>query len=450
MSKIGVDDEADPRSVGTLANSVECDLRKTDPVSAEVDNEEMPEEVWLTPGVKGIGGASFLSDVGHEIPTSLLPSLLVGTLGAPASALGIIEGVSDALAGIARFGGGALADEPERRRGIAVGGYTTTAVLSAGIGAATGVWQVAALRAGAWTARGLRVPARNALLADVVPASAYGRAYGFERAMDNLGAIVGPLLAIVLVASVGARWAIGLSVIPGLLAAVAIIYAIRHTKQSTRSERRPIRIKVRPVLVGQLRPLFAGISAFEVGNCAATLLILRATELLQPGHGRNRATTIALALYVSYNVAATLTSFAAGRHSDRHGSTRVLAFGIGAFALAYLGFTRDTSSWSFLLPWFLLAGVGIGCVETAEHAAVATHAPDALRGSAFGLLAGVQSLGNLAASAIAGILWTALSPSWAFAYLAVWMVLALGCFVVRGLSPRWSGEVNDGQQMTRK
>jgi MFS family permease len=272
------------------------------------------------------------------------------------------------------------------------------------------------------------VPARNALLADVVPANAYGRAYGFERAMDNLGAILGPVLAIVLISAVGTRWAIGLSVIPGLMAAVAIIYAIRHTEQPAKVEHKPLRIRVRPVLVGPLRSLFGGITAFEVGNCAATLLILRATELLQPGHGQNQATTMALWLYVGYNIAATLTSVAAGHHSDRRGATRVLTFGVAAFAVAYLGFTRDTTNWAMLLPFFVLAGIGIGCVETAEHAAVATHAPDDLRGSAFGLLAGVQSLGNLAASAIAGILWTALSPTWAFAYLAAWMIIALIAF----------------------
>lgn len=387
---------------------------------------------WLTPGVKGIGGASLLADIGHEIPTALLPSLLTSTLGAPASALGAIEGFSDALAGVARFGGGALSDEPERRRNLAVGGYTATAVLSAAIAPATAVWQVAVLRAGAWTARGLRVPARNALLADVVPADAYGRAYGFERAMDNFGAILGPLAAIGLIATVGTRWAIALSVIPGLLATLAIIYAIRHTPKPTPQPKRPLRFKVRPVLQGKLRPMFAGIGAFEFGNCAATLLILRATELLQPGHGRDRATTIALALYVTYNTAATITSLAAGRHSDRTNATRVLIIGVAAFGIAYLGFTHDTTNWQTLLPWFLLAGIGIGCVETAEHTAVATHAPADIRGSAFGLLAATQSFGNLAASLVAGILWTALSPSWAFTYLAFAMVVAFVILLVSG------------------
>ena len=390
----------------------------------ETDTTHTQTNTWLTPGVKGIGAASLLADIGHEIPTALLPSLLTATLGAPASALGIIEGVSDALAGIARFAGGALADEPARRRTLAVGGYTATAVLSAAIAPVTATWQLAILRAGAWTARGIRVPARNALLADVVPADAYGRAYGFERAMDNLGAIGGPLAAIGLVATVGTRSAIGLSVIPGLAAALAVIYAIRHTPKPTPQPRRALRFHIRPILTGPLRGLFTGIGAFEFGNCAATLLILRATQLLKPGHGQKTATTIALALYVTYNIAATITSLAAGRVSDRKGPTGVLTAGVAAFGLAYAGFTHDTSHWTILLPWFVLAGIGIGCVETAEHAAVATHAPTNIRGSAFGLLAATQSFGNLAASSIAGILWTAISPTWAFGYLTTAMIIA--------------------------
>jgi MFS family permease len=148
---------------------------------AETEPEAVAGERWLTPGVRGIGGASLLADVGHEIPTSLLPSLLTSTLGAPAAALGVIEGIADGLAGAARFGAGVLADDPGRRRAIAVGGYGTTAVLSGLIGVAGAVWQVAVLRSAAWFARGLRVPARNALLADVVPAKAYGRAYGLSE-----------------------------------------------------------------------------------------------------------------------------------------------------------------------------------------------------------------------------------------------------------------------------
>ncbi|MGW2062920.1 hypothetical protein ACWCO9_20085 [Streptomyces sp. NPDC001937] len=160
---------------------------------AEPDSTQSPgdgsREQWLTPGVKGIGSASFLADVGHEIPTALLPSLLTSTLGAPAAALGAIEGVCDALAGAARFGGGVLADDPRRRQKVAVGGCATTAVLGAATAGATAVWQVGLLQAAAWTACGLRVPARNALLADIVRASAYGRRDLRPGARDRAGGL---------------------------------------------------------------------------------------------------------------------------------------------------------------------------------------------------------------------------------------------------------------------
>ncbi|HEU4421170.1 MAG TPA: MFS transporter [Pilimelia sp.] len=397
-------------------------------MTAAKDAAELHHRRWLTRGVAGIGSASFLADVGHEVPTALLPSLVTSTLGGSAAALGVIEGVSDGLAGAARLAGGALADDPHRRRAIAVGGYTSTAVLASLTGAATAVWQVAILRAGAWTARGLRVPARNALLADVVPACAYGRAYGFERAMDNLGAIVGPLLAIGLVAVVGVRWAIALSVIPGLLAAVAIVYAIRHTRTAQRRERQPIRLRLRPVLRGDLGGLMAAVAAFEVGNVAATLLILRATQLLTPGQGVEAATRWALWLYVGYNVAATVAAVPAGRLADRigrRGPILVLAGGVAMFGFAYAGFSLTGASLAMLALPFIAAGIGIGAVETAEHVAVAALAPENLRGSAFGLLATIQAVGNVAASAIAGILWTTVSPAAAFAHLTAWIVLAL-------------------------
>ena len=289
----------------------------------------------------------------------------------------MIEGIADGLAGAARLGGGALADDPGRRRSVAVGGYATTAVLSGLIGAAGTAWQVGVLRAGAWTARGLRVPARNALLADVVPAAVYGRAYGFERAMDNLGAIGGPLLAIALVGLIGVRSAILLSIIPGLLAAVAIVYAIRHTALPTVREHRPIRLRIRPLMRGQLGRLLATAFAFELGNLAATLLILRATELLQPGRSHTSAAQLALVLYAGYNLAATLASIPAGHVGDRHGLLRILGAGAACFLISYVGFAFSGESFALLAGCFILAGIGIGCAETAETAVVARLAPDA-------------------------------------------------------------------------
>ncbi|OHV37643.1 MFS transporter [Parafrankia soli] len=383
---------------------------------------------WLTPGAGGIGSASFLADVGHEVPTALMAGFVTTTLGAPAAALGVIEGISDGLAGAGRFVGGALADDRRRRRTVAVGGYTTTAVLSALIGVTTSAVQVGVLRGSAWAARGLRVPARNALLADVVPAAAYGRAYGFERTMDNLGAIVGPLLALGLVSLVGVRAAMLLSVIPGLLAAVAIVYAIRQAKLPRAGERRRLRFQVRPVLRGQLGRVLAGFTAFEVGNVAATLLILRATDLLASGHGTDAATRIAIGLYIAYNIAATIASFPAGGISDRlgrRGPLLVTVAGVTAFLSSYLLFAVSGPQVWLLGAAFVLAGLGIGCAETAEHAAVAAFAPEEIRGSAFGLLATVQAVGNIAASVVAGLLYTMASPAFAFGYLAAWMALAL-------------------------
>jgi len=388
-----------------------------------------PRVRWLTPGVKGIGLASFLSDLGHEIVTSLLPRFITSTLGGSAAALGVIEGIADALAGVFRLVGGALADDPERRRAVAVGGYTSTAVFSSLIGLAQAVWQVAFLRAAAWSARGLRVPSRNALLADAVRADCYGRAYGFERMADNLGAIGGPLLALGLVALVSVRAAMLLSIIPGVMATVAIIYAIRHIPRLTVKERQKIRLRVRPVMRGRLGRLMWSISAFEVGNAAATLLILRATQLLMPSHGLADATQIGILLYLGYNISATLFSLPAGHTIDRFGAVFTLGLGYAAFLGAYVLFALSGPAVPMLLVAFVCAGFGIACVETAQSAAVASAAPLSVRGSAFGLLAGVQSFGNLAASAIAGIIWTAVSARAAFTYLAAWMLVAVVALV---------------------
>jgi MFS family permease len=387
---------------------------------------------WLNRSVAGIGVASFLSDVGQEIPTALLPSFLTTTLGAPAAALGAIEGISDGVAGAARLAGGALADDPARRRATAMGGYSATAVLNALIGVASAAWQVGVLRTGAWLTRGLRTPSRNALLTDVVPPEAYGRAYGFERALDNLGAIVGPLLALGLVALVGVRDAILLSVVPALLAAAAIFVAIKAAPRLEKHERPPLRLRIRPVLRGELGRLLLAVSAFELGNAAATLLILRATDLLTPGRGHDAAVKVALVLYAGYNLAATLASVPAGRATDRRGGIVVLLAGVVAFLVAYVGFAFTGSALVLLAALFAAAGIGIGFAETAQHAAVASLAPPDLRGSAFGALAAVQSFGNLAASAIAGALWTLVSPRAAFLYLAGWMLVSAAALAATG------------------
>ena len=247
--------------------------------------------------------------------------------------------------------------------------------------------------------------------------------------MDNLGAIGGPLLASLLVALVGVRSAMLISVIPGLLATAAIVYAIRVTKHATKQARRQIRFQIRPVMKGQIGELFLGISAFEVGNVAATLLILRAVQLLTPAHGSNGATQIALWLYIGYNVVAAAASVPGGYLGDRRGNLLVLTLGAVAFAAAFIGFALAGPEIGVLAVCFAVAGFGIAFAETAENAAVANHAPIDIRGSAFGALATIQSLGNFAASAVAGLVYTTVSPRAAFLYLAVWMTIAVVAFL---------------------
>jgi MFS family permease len=123
---------------------------------------------------------------------------------------------------------------------------------------------------------------------------------------------------------------------------------------------------------GQLGRLLGAVSVFELGNIAATLLILRATDLLHPGRSLDGATQLAIGLYLLYNVAATLTSVPAGRLADSSSPARVLALGVGAFAIAYVGFAFVGASIPLLAAFFIAAGVGIGAVETAEHSAVAS------------------------------------------------------------------------------
>lgn len=167
-----------------------------------------------------------------------------------------------------------------------------------------------------------------------------------------------------------------------------------------------------------------GVSAFELGNAAATLLILRATDLFGPGRSQTRATQLALVLYAMYNLAATLISVPAGRHGDRSNPIRVLAAAALCFAAGYAVFAAGPRQ-----PWLLAAGF-VGRTRDRlrgdrPSAAVAALAPVSLRGSAFGLLATVQAGANLAASAVAGILWTTVSPVAAFLFLTAAMVIAV-------------------------
>lgn len=390
---------------------------------------------WLTPGVGAVGAASFFSDAGHEVTTSVLPAFLTGTLGASAAALGVIDGISDALIGVMKLIGGPLANDPHRRGRTASGGYLGTAVATGAIGAALTVWQVGALRAIAWLSRGLRSPARDALLASLSPTSAQGRAFGLERAGDNLGAVAGPLLAAGLVSWVGVRPTLYLAAIPGLFAALAIIVAAReswrrtHTGPGPASRRLELRALRGAGMLGALVPVLL----FEFGNLATTLLILRATQLLTSQRSVATATSLAILLYAGHNAVATLASLAAGRWFDRVGPRWVFAAGAVAYVMAYGAFSVGLHSVIAVALAFAAAGVGIGLAEPTESAVVAQLLPDRLRGSGFGVLGAIQATGDMVATVVAGLLYTLVSPAVAFWYAAAWMVAAT---IASGALPR--------------
>jgi MFS family permease len=388
---------------------------------------EAPNARWLTPGVRAVGAASFFSDSGHEVTTSVLPAFLTGTLGASAAALGVIDGISDALMGVMKLIGGPLANDPQRRARTASGGYLGTAVATGAIGAAVTVWQVGALRAIAWLSRGLRSPARDALLASLSPVAAQGRAFGLERAGDNLGAVAGPLLAAGLVTWVGVRPALYLAAVPGLFAAIAIIVAARESRRSvqTRRESSPRRLELRALRDAGMLGALVPVLLFEFGNLATTLLILRATQLLtSQQRSVTTATSIAILIYAGHNVIATFASLLAGRWYDRAGPRVVFATGAVVYVIAYGVFSAGVRSAIAVALAFAAAGAGIGIAEPTETAVVAQLLPDTLRGSGFGMLGAVQAAGDVVATVVAGLLYALISPAVAFGYAALWMLAA--------------------------
>ena len=310
-------------------------------------------------------------------------------------------------------------------------------VATGAIGLATAVWQVGVLRAAAWASRGVRSPARDALLASLAPEHAYGRAYGVERAGDNLGAVVGPLLAAGLVTWVGIRSAIYFAFIPGLFAAIAITVAAIEARKlgaKPRQRARPGFTALRGS--GIARPL-APIALFEFGNVATTLLILRSTQLLtHGGRSATAAASLAILIYALHNAFGAVAALVGGQWLDKSGPRRVFGVGAALYVLAYLGFAVGVHAWWWLLIAFTLAGSAIGLAETAESTLFARALPDRLRGSGFGVLGAVQAAGDLVSTAVTGVLYATVSPAAGFAYAAGWMLLSLSSVAL--LSPHTS------------
>jgi MFS family permease len=376
---------------------------------------------WLTKGVWGIGLASLFSDWGHEAATSILPAFLAG-IGAPAFALGVIEGVSDGLASFAKLAGGWLADRPSWRKPAAVIGSLITGFSTFAYGFANGWPAILVMRSLGWTGRGARSPAKDALLADCVNSDQHGRAFGFERAMDTLGAVLGPLCATALLGVLGMRGLFKWTLVPGLAAALAFVFLVSAPRGGAEHRAPSIASAFSRMPVRYWRYL-AGVFAHGIGDFAPTLLIFRATQILTPRLGTTRGAVDAVALFTFYNVVNAAATYPAGALGDRIGKRGLLALGYVVGTVSYVGFIFAPSTIPALAVLFGLAGIHNGFQQSLEKSLAAELLPKEIRGSGFGVLATVNGVGDLVSSIAVGALWSAVGTTAGFAYAGVFALV---------------------------
>jgi MFS family permease len=373
---------------------------------------------WLNRTVLGIGLASLFSDWSHEIATTLMPAFLA-TMGVAAAWLGLIEGVADGLSSFAKMASGYYTDKLPRRKPIAVAGYVLTALGTASFGLATAAWHILLARASAWLGRGVRTPVRKALLAGSVTKETYGRAFGFERMMDTLGAIVGPATAFVLLGAFNHHYPtlFAVTLVPSLLAAALIAFVV---KEKARAPVPHISFGERlRMLPAAYRRFLVAVGLFGAGDFAHTLLILLATQRLTPVLGAAKAASIAVALYVLHNVFYAMFAFLAGWLADRMAKRTLLAAGYFLAALMAVIIIVLPPGVGSLVLVFVLGGIYVAIEETLEDSFCAELVDEAQHGMAFGVLATVNGAGDFVSSIVVGALWTALGTSVAFGYSAV-------------------------------
>jgi MFS family permease len=393
-------------------------------IMGEISTSSARSPRWMTRGVVGIGLSSLFSDWGHEAATAILPAFLA-SLGAPAVVLGIIEGVSDGLSSVAKLAGGFLADHPRLRKPAGIVGYLATAVTTFLYAFARSWPFLLLLRALGWMGRGERGPSRDTLLADSVPPGQGGRAFGFERAMDSLGAVLGPLCATALLGVLGARGVLRWTLLPGAAAAVAFAFLVppgRGHDHHAAAEIQTMRARFAQ-LPKSFWHFLAGVFAHGIGDFAPTLFILRASEILAPRLGAARAATVSVALYTFYNLVKAAAAYPAGALADRIDKRGLLAMGYLVSAVTCAGFILERPTLPMLVVLFGLAGVHGGVEQSLEKSTVAELLPRAVRGSGFGVLATVNGIGDMVSSAAVGALWSAVGPAAGFLYAGAFALL---------------------------
>src|SRR5262245_35123800 len=377
-------------------------------------------------GVVNLGWVSLLSDVSSDMIFPLLPDFLTRTLKAGPAALGLIEGVAEATASLMKMVSGWWADRSSRRKPIVVAGYSLAAAVRPLIGLASSWGQVLAIRFTDRVGKGIRTSPRDALLAELVPPEKRGRAFGLQRAMDNAGAVFGPLIAAFLLRYVvsNERSVFLLAAIPGLAAVLLLIFAVREAPRERRVE------TASRAVIGPLpKRLWIAIGIFVLFTLASStdaFLILRARD------AGISAWQLPL-LWAGFNGVKAAAGVPGGALADRIGKIRTIVAGWLVYAISYVGFAFVSGAWQ-VGGLFAFYALYYALTEGAERALVADLVPADLRGRAFGAFHASVGLAALPASVLFGLWWKIYGPHVAFligAAIAIAATVALVVFRFR-------------------
>jgi len=369
--------------------------------------------------VVALGVVSFFTDMSSEMIYPLIPVFLVGTLGVGAAALGVIEGVAESTAALLKIVSGWWTDRVSKRKPFVLAGYGIAGAVRPLIGLTTSWVQVGAIRMTDRVGKGIRTSPRDALIADVTPPESTGAAYGLHRAMDNAGALVGPLIAAALLAvGLAIRSVFLLAVIPAIIVIVVIVKWVKEPEASEQPA------GPRPSIWSHGRELGSGywwllaaILVFTLGNSTDAFLLLRLNDAgVSPAW-------IAV-LWALLSGMKMILSLVMGPMSDRFGRKRLQIAGWALYAMIYLGMAL-VSSTAAVIVLFVAYGAYFGFTEPVERAWVAGLAPAKLRGSAFGYYNAAIGIGALPASVVFGAIWVLASPAAAFLFGAVLAAVAV-------------------------
>jgi len=371
-----------------------------------------------------LGIVSLLTDISTEMMLPLFPIFVVKVLGAAPAVLGLIEGTAESAASLLKVFSGWWSDRIGRRKPLIVGGYWLSTVAKPFLSLASTWTHALGVRFTDRVGKGIRTSPRDALLADSCEPSVRGKAFGLHRALDTVGAILGPTFAFLLLLSLGFRDIFLLASIPAVLSVIILVLLVREVG-GKRAPELSFKAGLRSLSSG-FRRYLAVVTLFSLANLSWAFLILRASELgVRVEH--------AVLLYMFFNVVYASFSLPAGVLSDRVGRRPVIALGYCIFGFTSVGFASATSAWQ-VLPLFALYGVFMGFVEGVQRAYVADLVVPQLRGTAMGAFHTATGLALLPASVIAGVLWEVIGSWAAFAFAAVLSFVA-ALLMVAALKP---------------